>query len=368
MGEDRNKLWYRTARTIAKASQMPTPITDTVIELLKILLTDEQAEFIQIFKKPTLNIDQIRRKTDLTEDSLNKMLNNLMKAGILVGVPSKSTGIMVYRLMPMWPGIFEYQFLRGTSTDKDIKKAHLFEKLFEEMKEGTQSNYDNVVKHFKQFPALDRTIPVEELVDPGAEGVMPYEEVRKLLDDYEDIAVAHCYCRQEKKLVGKKCELDAPLENCFFFDKSAQFVIEHEFGKRISKEKAVDIFKEAEDYGLVHKVFHVHLDPNKGIEAICNCCSCCCGPFQMYHTGAFPLHTITSYLAEINEEDCVGCGTCEIKCPMKIITIEEGIAHIEQEKCIGCGVCAHHCPEEAINLKRTGPRDVFVLPPKINNN
>ncbi len=366
MAINTEKLWYRTARTIAKASQMPVPITDTVIELLKVLMTEEQAQFIQIFKKPSLNIDQIKKATDLDDSALDQVLNELMNQGILVGVPSRTTGIMVYRLMPMWPGIFEYQFLRGTSTEKDKRKAHLFEQLFKEMRDGTQENYDNIVGHFKQFPAIDRTIPVETLIEPGSEGVMPYEEVTKFLENYEDIAVAHCYCRQEKELVGDKCKLNAPKENCFFFDKSAQFIINQNYGRRINKEEALKIFKEAEDYGLVHKVFHLNLDPNKGIEAICNCCSCCCGPLQMYHTGAFPLHTISSYLAKVNEDKCVGCGTCVQMCPVKIIILEDTVAKINKDKCIGCGVCAHHCPEEAISLNRTGPRDVYIPPPKIN--
>ncbi|MHA1725025.1 MAG: 4Fe-4S binding protein [Promethearchaeota archaeon] len=345
---------------------MPTPITSTVIELLKLLMTEEQAKFIHVFKKPSLNIEELKQKSKLNEAALNKMLKDLMHQGIIVGVPSRRTGVMVYRLLPMWPGIFEYQFLRGKATEIDKKKARLFEKLFKEMRQTTQENYDNIVKHFKDFPALDRTIPVEKFVNPGVEGVLPHEEVKKLLEDYEDIAVAHCYCRTEKELIGEKCKLNAPKENCFFFDKSAKFVIEHEFGKRISKAEAIKVFKEAEDYGLVHKVFHVHLDPNRGIEAICNCCSCCCGSFQMYHQGAFPLHTISSYLARINEDICVACGTCVEMCPMKIIEINDAVAKLDENKCIGCGVCAYHCPNEAIQLIRTGPRDVFVLPPKIS--
>ncbi len=362
---DKEKLWYKAARTIAKATQMPTVITPTVLELLQTLLTEQQAEFILMFKKPTLSIDQIKEKTKLDETSLTEMLNGLMHDGIIVGVPSRRTGIMVYRLMPLWPGIFEYQFLRGTSTELDKRKARIFEKLFEEMSEATQNNYDKVVPQFKNFPAIDRTIPVETQVATGTEGVMPYEKVKEYLQEYDDIAVANCYCRQERELVNDPCKIHAPKENCFFFDKSAKFVIEHGFGRIVSKEEALIIFQEAEEYGLVHKVFHVHLDTSKGIEAICNCCKCCCGPLQMYYNGAFPLHTISSYIAKVSDEICIGCGTCVEKCPMETIALVDTKAVVHEEKCIGCGVCAHHCPEEAISLLRTGPRDVFINPVKI---
>ena len=55
----------------------------------------------------------------------------------------------------------------------------------------TQKNYDSIMEQFMYFPAIDRTIPVEKHVDPGIEGIMPYEEVKKFLENYGDIAVAN---------------------------------------------------------------------------------------------------------------------------------------------------------------------------------
>jgi len=50
---------------------------------------------------------------------------------------------------------------------------------------------------------------------------------------------------------------------------------------------------------------------------------------------------------------------------MDTIDLDDTIAVVHEEKCIGCGLCAHHCPEDSIHLKRTGPRDVFLLPKKM---
>ncbi|UCC20164.1 MAG: 4Fe-4S binding protein, partial [Promethearchaeota archaeon] len=130
-------------------------------------------------------------------------------------------------------------------------------------------------------------------------------------------------------------------------------------------EEAIKILSEAENEGLVHKVFHVHSDTNKGIEAICNCCKCCCGMINMYYRGAAPIHTVSSYLANVDEELCIGCGTCAEKCPMETIELEDSIAIVNEDRCIGCGVCAHHCPEEAMHLKRIGPRHVLIPPKRI---
>jgi formate hydrogenlyase subunit 6/NADH:ubiquinone oxidoreductase subunit I len=368
MAEEIEKSWIKTARTIVKAGQMPMSITETLISILQALMTDEEAKFIQIFSKPSLNRDQIKEKSGLNDSSLNHMLNRLMDNGIVVGVPSRRTGVMVYRLLGPFPGLFEYTNLRGETDEKHKKIARLFEKLFLEMQEGTQKNYDFLTKQFEKVPALTRIVPVEEEIeDIPVEKVMPFEEASKIIKKYNDIAIAHCYCRHQQDLLGQPCKTTSERLNCFLFGKSAQFAIEHKFASPISKEEANRIMNKASDEGLVHKAFHVHLNPELEEEAVCNCCACCCGPFQLYYRGVLPFHTLTSYQAEIDEGNCVGCGICVEICPMETIELDNSIAKINLKKCIGCGVCVHHCPEKAIYLKRTGPRDVFLPPRKISN-
>jgi ferredoxin len=52
----------------------------------------------------------------------------------------------------------------------------------------------------------------------------------------------------------------------------------------------------------------------------------------------------------IDEENCIGCGNCIERCPVKAISLEE-IATVNRNLCLGCGLCASICPEEAISLK-----------------
>ncbi|MHA2009560.1 MAG: indolepyruvate ferredoxin oxidoreductase subunit alpha [Promethearchaeota archaeon] len=358
------KLWNSVARNVVNAGVFPVPVSDSLIEILKILITEEQAKLLIIFKPPSLTLEQIKEKTDFEENLILEMLEDLMYNGVVIGTESRSTGVMVYRLMGPFPGIFEYTNLRGETDEKHVKLAKLFHKQHSERVPLTESNYEAVINLSKKLPPTDRTLPVEQEVEVGTEKVLPFEDIRKYVEEYDDIAVAHCYCRHHRDLINDPCKLGASKENCFLFDKSAKFVIEKNFGRRISKEEAMKIFREAEDQGLVHKVFHVRSDINRGIEAICNCCKCCCGIIGMYRGGSMPLHTVSSYLAEVEEELCVGCGTCLEMCPMETIDSENNIAFVKKEKCIGCGVCAHHCPENAIHLKRTGPRDV-IIPPEI---
>ncbi|GAH34844.1 unnamed protein product, partial [marine sediment metagenome] len=88
-----------------------------------------------------------------------------MDNGVVVGVPSRRTGIMVYRLLGPFPGLFEMQFTRGETGEKQKKLAHLFNKMFEIMSEGTQRNYDHIVPQFKKFPPITRVVPVEEEIE-----------------------------------------------------------------------------------------------------------------------------------------------------------------------------------------------------------
>ena len=360
------KIWYKAARMVVNAGNYPFPINETVIELLKILITDDQARFIQIFRKPSLSLEQIKQKTNLNDVDLEKMLNDLMDGGIVVGTKSRSTGKNIYRLMGPFPGIFEFTFMKGGTSEREQKLAKLFDKIFKDMSDRSQKSHDLIVKMYKDFPPIARVVPVEEFIDVGQEEVLPCEDVTKLLDDYDVIAVTHCYCRHQKDLLGEPCKVTKEKHNCILLGKSAKFAIEHDFTKPISKENTIQIFHDAEDSGLVHKIFHVHLNPEKEIEGICSCCKCCCGIFQMYYSGTTPYHTLTSYLAKIIENNCVGCGTCVEKCPMEAIELINAVAKLNSDMCIGCGVCAHHCPENAIKLERTGPRNVLVPPRKIN--
>ncbi|MFX0074617.1 MAG: 4Fe-4S binding protein [Candidatus Hermodarchaeota archaeon] len=366
MTVDSEKIWYKTARTIVKAGQMPMVINYTLIELIQLIMTREQAEFLQIFKKPSLSIDQIKERTNLGEEALNMMLNDLMENGIIVGTRSRSTGIMVYRLLGPFPGMFEYTNLRGETDQKHRKIAKLFEQLFVEMRDGTQKNYESFINQTKNLPPIVRIVPVEEEIENlPVDKILPSVEVSKIVDKFDDIALAHCYCRHSRDLLERPCKVTNERKNCFLLGKSAQFAIEHKFGNRVSREEAKTILSKASDEGLVHKAFHIHLNTELDEEAICNCCSCCCGIFQLYSNGVLPYHCFTNYLAEVIEDDCVGCGTCLDLCPMNTIELNGPIAKVDDSKCIGCGICAHHCPEQAIDLKRIENREVFVPPPKI---
>jgi len=361
-------LWRRVAQNIIYATPFKVGLTDTIIELVKTIIDKEQAKFLTVFTKTTLNLEELKERTQLEEDYIKEILNALLKTGLLMALPSKHTGEMIYRLLPLFPGIFELSFMRGETGEKEKRLSRLFDKVFEEMTPLAQEKYERTVKSYKRLPAFDRVIPVEEEVEIPLENVFPVEDVRRLVEKHDLIALSRCYCRHEQDLLGNPCKLDAPRDTCMFFGRIAEFFITHEFAHEISKEKALSILEVAEEKGLVHKTFHDRLNPNMEEIAICSCCPCCCQIFGLWKTGAIPLHSLTSYLSHIDEDLCIGCGTCVEKCAPQAIELMDNCAVVNKDRCIGCGVCAHHCSEEAITLERTGPRKVFIPPPKLSMN
>ena len=359
---------FHDAASIAiAAGQVPIPVNETLIQLMKTIMTEEQADFMKLFNKPSTR-EELAEKTDLDDAALDDMLNSLMDNGIITGIPSKSTGQMIYRPLPPIPGIFEYTMMRGETGEKQKTLARLFERIFDELADMVQENYEAVAPMFEAMPPMTRIIPVEKEIDLKFDTVMPYEDVKKVIDRFDTIAVAYCYCRHQKDLLNKPCQMTDERKNCLLFGRTAEFVIAHNFGEQISGDKAKTILEAAEKAGLVHKAFHEKSDTDKEEFAICNCCKCCCETFQIYYRGAGPAATYTSYMAKVDEESCSGCGECVDICPMEAIEMVDDLSRIDESRCIGCGVCAYHCPAEALHLERTGQRKAFVPPPKLETN
>ena len=47
----------------------------------------------------------------------------------------------------------------------------------------------------------------------------------------------------------------------------------------------------------------------------------------------------------VDQELCVGCGSCQKNCAHSAITITDRKASIDHNKCVGCGRCENVCPE-----------------------
>jgi ferredoxin len=357
-------IFKAAAEVILRAGAFPLPVNDTLLTLLETIMTEEQARFITVFTGPK-NFDELSRETGMDRDVLKTVLDGLMNDGIITGILNRKGTEMIYRVLPVIPGMFEFTLMRGEKGPKQKKLAELFDRIFGELAGMVQDNYDAILPAFKHIPPMTRVIPLNVRFDPSFEAVMPLEDVTKVVERFDTIAVAHCYCRHEKDLLGKPCQVTDERKNCLFFGRTARFVIDHKFGEAISRDKALAILKKAGEDGLVHKAFHESSDTAKDEMAICNCCKCCCETFRLFYRGSAPSVTYASHVAGVTTGECTACGICTDMCPMEAVIMDDSSARVDSDRCIGCGVCVLHCPAGAMELERTGQRTVYVPPPRL---
>jgi len=376
-----DEIYNKAGNIIIKAGMLPFPITDTLKELLKILYTREELEFIiRTFKrKKSQTIDELIKSSNMDKEDIIRIIEPLTDKGAVFKSTS-SSGLVIYRLLPpIFIGIFEYFLMKKiTYSEEEKKVAILFEKLFEEIRDIIQDKYEMFMPAFSTVPPIDRTIPIlktnvgkdikieiNQEIDSPEEMILPKQDIAEIIKSFEDIAVGHCFCRQHQDLLGHSCEFNAPREVCFTLGKSARFTSEHGFARMITQEEALKLIEDAAEAGLVHKVYHPQGNISKEETSICNCCKDCCGTFNLWKKGTMPMINWSNYLSNIDQDLCVGCGTCVERCPTDAIKLnDEGKAERNPDICIGCGVCAHFCPENAISLLE-GVRKVFVPPPRI---
>jgi ferredoxin len=146
-------------------------------------------------------------------------------------------------------------------------------------------------------------------------------------------------------LRGRPCEHTT--EICIKFDEVARYVVEKGFGRKITRDEARGLIKQAEEEGLVHFVDNT----NGKIKHNCNCCGCACWNVGTIKRRKIPRDAIMEvYFVRDTAEGCVGCGDCIDICPVDAVKMDDDRPVIDMDWCIGCGVCATKCPNNAITM------------------
>ncbi len=65
----------------------------------------------------------------------------------------------------------------------------------------------------------------------------------------------------------------------------------------------------------------------------------------------------SGYVAQVDPEQCIGCGDCEQVCQFGAIHVNAS-SEIDAEVCMGCGICANQCAQTAITLVRMEEKGV----------
>jgi NAD-dependent dihydropyrimidine dehydrogenase PreA subunit len=208
----------------------------------------------------------------------------------------------------------------------------------------------------KQLVSVKEDIRLTEL-----EHVIPYARARDIvLEQPDHLAVMECACRATRE---KAC---LPLDVCLVIGEPfVGFIVEHHphRARRITQAEAMDILTAEHERGHVHHAFFKDAMLGR-FYAICNCCSCCCGAMQAQRQGV-PMLASSGYVAQVDRERCMGCGTCAEACPFDALALSDEVATVQAETCLGCGVCTERCPQEALSLKldpsRSAPLDLQAL-------
>ena len=219
-----------------------------------------------------------------------------------------------------------------------------------------------------------RVLPIEVTIEDTS-GVLPYEEVLKILDKVEYFTVSHCPCRHANNLDPDSPDCKYPTEVCLHFDKLGHYIVENGMGREINRQETEEILKRCAELGLIHGISNQQEKP----DTICNCCRDCCIWFlalnKYGHDGSL---TPSNFRVTLNQSTCLGCGLCVKRCPMEALNLldepsaqgrkttvtgKDGkqrefanktgkVANLNPERCIGCGVCAYKCPSQSLTLTR----------------
>lgn len=117
----------------------------------------------------------------------------------------------------------------------------------------------------------------------------------------------------------------------------------------LTKEEALDNFRQYEKEGLCHSVW-TFIAPFIG--GICNCDRSDCGAMQATITHNFPVMFRSEYVAEVDPELCNGCRACMRVCQFGAIgySAANQKVFIDPLRCYGCGICRASCTKDAVKL------------------
>ena len=306
------------------------PMSDKLIEILKILFTPEEADLAQ--KIPFLNTDlpTLSEKTGMDEGHLKEMLVGMAKKGT-VFMNEKGT----FRLLPSMVGFSETPFWPGNRSETTNKLAELWTAYITE-------EYGMEVAGRKT--PLVRVVPVEESIESGATVTLP-EMLDDLMNQVDYFAVAHCPCRLMARYTDREhCDHDT--ENCFHFGSMAKYMVAQGMARELTRNETKDLLKKAHNDGLVHMA-----DNYAGrISTLCSCCSDCCVWMRAKkELGLENSHVNSNFIMNVFSDDCIGCGVCVDRCPVEAIVMKD-TATVDEARCIGCGVCHPTCPTGAVRL------------------
>ncbi|HQP31014.1 MAG TPA: 4Fe-4S dicluster domain-containing protein [Deltaproteobacteria bacterium] len=337
---------------------MGPPLCDELIDLVGHMFDADEAEVMRhikpfrLGKKARSIAKSINRPVDETANILRRLSDEKC---IIMGMGPR--GNESYFFVPLFPGTMENILFRNSReklTPWHERFAVLFDKLY---------NTGYMTDYTKPPAEVVRFLPVNESIASDAR-VWPSDKLEEIMDPFKTFSVTYCQCRLTMDLKGEAC--GKPLETCLMMGAVAEQMIQKGRMRRVDKQEALDIKRNAEAHGLVTWVNNV--DSLAGSNVCCSCCSCCCYMLRMTKqfgasTMIAPPHFRPQHLAAL----CKACGACAHICPTGAITVDPSRKSrtYNMARCLGCGLCVGTCAQRALTLQeapdgRKPPRNAIA--------
>jgi electron transport complex protein RnfB len=311
------------------------PKTEKGSELvfLKKVFTEEDAEIFITFKRGLQTPEQVALDLGMSLEETKKKLQAMASKGLLYW--ERDGGEKKYRIIPFIHGIWEFNVDR-------------FER--EDALAMGQFYVDGYGKTL-----MDYHIPIARVVPIRADAVkdgklLPDDDIEAIIKRQSLIVACDCACRKVATFAKKRCSCTERMNFCITFGQAAEYTIETNIGhpRIMTIEQTLEILRYDEAEGLFLQAAHA-----KECSGFCSCSKCHCGFIMAakIHRGT-GFQSWSNYKCTKNEDTCIECGKCALRCPAKAMTVDEDKKIIfKREYCFGCGLCVTACPTGSLILE-----------------
>lgn len=183
-------------------------------------------------------------------------------------------------------------------------------------------------------------IPVENAIKTQNQS-LPVEHISHWLEKYDKFSVGYCSCRNARRATGEGSG-EIQDDCCIGIGDYADYLVETDKGRYITREEVLEICKRAEDNGYVHQI--TNIDGMDKIFGLCNCDIGVCFALRTSQLFNTPNLSASAYRAHVDKENCVACGKCVEVCPA-------GAVKLGQKLCTKQGEVSYPVQELPSGLK-----------------
>lgn len=297
------------------------------------VLTDEEALLaLKLGVRKPKTLSEIVKISGLEEKKCEALLEEMSRKGLLEYNWENAAHEKQY-VLPMYvPGCAEFFNMNAKILESNPEMGTFFEHMsrlpLEKITPFVPEGGAGIGMH---------VIPVEKAIEMENESV-DLEHISYWLSKYEGkYAASPCSCRRSRLTHDEGCG-DDPEGWCVAVGDMADYVVEtQKDGRYISKEEALDIFRQAEENGFVHQI--TNIDGKNKIFAICNCNVNVCYALRTSQLFNTPNMSRSAYIAEVEKQNCVACGKCVEACPAGAVKLGQKLCDKE-----GCEITYPRMP------------------------